>query len=132
MAGSTLRSLTRQECLELLSSVSLGRVAVSIGALPAIRTVRFALTADHVVFKTAGESRLRRAANNAVVAFHADHCEEELRRGWCVLVQGLGEEVTAPAGVEALRSLPLERWSPDDEVFVRISLSHVTGERATW
>jgi nitroimidazol reductase NimA-like FMN-containing flavoprotein (pyridoxamine 5'-phosphate oxidase superfamily) len=126
--------LSRDECLALLGQVSLGRVAISIDALPAIRTVRFALAPDHVVFKVGATSRLRRAAANAVVAFHADHCDEACRRGWSVLVQGLGEEVTSPSTVDSLRALPLAPWSHESagDTYMTISLTHVSGERATW
>ena len=127
-----MTQLSSEECLELLGSVTVGHVAVSIDALPAIRTVRFVLTPAHVVFKAGANSRLRRAAKNAVVAFHADSCNEDRREGWCVLVQGLGDEVTDLADLAELRP-QLDLWAPEDEeAFLRVSLSHVTGEHVIW
>jgi hypothetical protein len=37
-------------CRTLLAQVSVGRVALSIAALPVIRTVPYALAYDHIVF----------------------------------------------------------------------------------
>jgi uncharacterized protein len=132
--GPPEAQLSREECLALLGQVSLGRIALSIDALPAIRTVRFVLAPDHVVFKVGATSRLRKAVTDSVVAFHADHCDEASRRGWSVLVQGLGEEVTSPSTVESLRALALPPWSEKSAgvTYMTISLTHVTGERATW
>ena len=61
-----------EDCLRLLGSASIGRVALTIGALPASRTVRFALTPGRIVFRIASDPRLRQAVG-AVIAFQVDH-----------------------------------------------------------
>ena len=48
-------------CRTLLAQVSVRRVALSMAALPVIRTVRYALAYDHIVFRVAPDSRLCRA-----------------------------------------------------------------------
>jgi len=126
--------LTEAECLELLAQTAVGRVAVSIDALPAIRTVRFGLIPGHVVFSVAASSQLRRAASNAVVAFQADHVDETARRGWCVVVQGLSEVITSEEDLAQVRSLPITPWrpGPNDDIPIKISLSRVSGEKVSW
>jgi hypothetical protein len=126
--------LSPEECLKRLHRVSLGRIALSIGALPAIRSVRFVLSGHDVVFRVRPVSRLYRAASNSVVAFHADYVDEQARDGWAVQIQGVGRPVTDAVVLQGLRSLPLASWSatPSDDAFVRIATSHMSGERVRW
>ena len=99
--------------MKRLHRVSLGRIALSIGALPAIRSVRFVLSGPDVVFRVRPVSRLYRAACNSVVAFHADYVDEQARDGWAVQIQGVGRPVTDAVALQGLRSLPLASWSAD-------------------
>ena len=126
--------LGRGACLDLLTQVPIGRVAVSIGAMPAVRSVRFAVTTAGVVFRVVPSSTLHRAVANAVVAFHADHYDEEGRLGWSVLVRGHCQEVLDPDDVAALEELQLESWTdpPGRDRFVRVPLTIVTGEHVRW
>ena len=129
----TVTRLDRPQCLALLGSVPVGRVAVNVGALPAIRTVRFALTGAHVVFRVAKGSTLSRAAAG-VVAFQADHYDGVDRHGWCVQVVGRSEEVTDPVEVDDLTGLALEAWGLGGagDSFFRLPLAKVSGERVRW
>ena len=126
--------LSPEECLKLLHGVRLGRIGLSIGALPAIRSIRFVLSGPDVVFRIRPTSRLHRAACNSVVAFHADHVNEQARDGWAVQIQGVGRPVTDPVALQGLRTLPLASWSPtpSDDAFVRIATSNISGERVRW
>jgi uncharacterized protein len=103
--------LNPQECLARLVPAPIGRVAVSIDALPTVRSVRFALIGDSVVFRVAPESRLRRAVVGTVIAFHADHYDEGERQGRSVVIHGVADEVKDPTTVAQLRALPLEAWA---------------------
>lgn len=132
MSGAPrLRFLKRDECTRLLAQATLGRVSVTMSALPVIRTVRYALTAEHVVFRVASNSRLRAAAASSVIAFHADRGGETDGIGWSVLVQGICQEVTSPELTKHLQALPLPPWSSDD-AFLRLPLTHVSGELVYW
>lgn len=125
--------LSYDECLELLAAAKVGRVALNVGALPSIRTVRFALSAGHVVFRAAPGSALARAAMG-VVAFQADHFDPDAGTGWCVEVVGHSEAVTHPTLVGELARLPLEAWAAGGlrDHFFRVRLDRVGGQRVSW
>jgi len=122
------------ECRQLLSRARIGRVALSIDALPAVRTVKFALADNDVLFRVAPTSRLRRAATGAVVAFHADHYDEQAGEGWTVLVRGMCEEISNVHAAAELASLQLEPWAntPTGDVLMRVPMSMISGERVQW
>lgn len=132
--GPEVQHLDPAQCRQLLATTRHGRLGVSMGALPTIRSVVFALTPRHLVFRVAPGSRLRRATRNSVVAFQADHSGEGDGIGWCVVVQGLCEEVTAPGLVGQMRELPLPAWSVDHtaDVFLRLPLERISGQRVLW
>jgi len=98
-------------CRNLLGHVSVVRVAVSMAAMPAVRTVRYVLADDHTGFRVASDSRLCRAITNAVVAFNADHCNDDARHGRSVLVQDVCHPVKDLQRLEWLQSLPLIPWA---------------------
>jgi uncharacterized protein len=125
--------LGHDECLSLLPSVGLGRVGLNLAALPAVRSVWFALTEDHVVFRVKPGSNLSQAAGS-VVAFHADHYDPVELQGWCVQAIGLCEEVTDPVTLGDRRALPLEGWALGGTAdhFFQLDLSSLTGERLQW
>ena len=93
--AAALRELSRARCLELLATAGLGRVGVSLRALPVILPVRYAVIGGRVVFRTAPGSKLTAATRRSVVAFEADRHDPCGAWGWSVLVQGVAAEVTA-------------------------------------
>jgi hypothetical protein len=123
--------LTPGECLELLAQVTVGRVGVSIGALPAILPVHFALLDDSVVFRTWPGTRLDAAANGAVVAFQADAFEPPHPHSWSVLVQGMTSEVTDPGDLAEVdgATRPAGSGEPQARRWVRINPGTLSGRR---
>jgi hypothetical protein len=121
-------------CRSLLAQASVGRVAVSMAALPVIRTVRYALAYDHIVFRVALDSRLCRATTNVVVAFNADQCDDGARHGWSVLVQDVCHPITDHQRLNWLQSLPLIPWAdtPTGDTFMSMSAANATGESVYW
>jgi uncharacterized protein len=130
VSSPIITRLTVDECLARLALAPIGRVAITIDVLPAVRTVRFALDNDGVVFRVANGSRLQAATNNMVVAFHADRYDEPSRSGWSVEVRGVARPVSDEHSVERLGRLPLESWSdaPDADTFVHIPTAVIRGE----
>lgn len=122
--------LSRAEALELLGSVSYGRVVFSHHALPAIRPVNHVLDGDRVVIRThRGAALLGPAEDGAVVAYEADMLDEESRSGWSVIVTGIATLVTDPDEQRRSREA-LDPWIGGQmEHVIRISADLVTGFR---
>ena len=127
---SPLRELSRARCLDLLATTRLGRVGVSVRALPVILPVTYAVIGETVVFRTAPGSKLTAAMHRLVVAFETDRGDPCGAWGWSVLVQGVASEVTDPALQAASRAL-LAHDLPflDGEVarLVAVEVSFVSG-----
>ena len=79
--------IPEQVCWELLATSSVGRMALSIGALPAILPVQYHLD-GRTVAVCLGHRELPERALNTVVAFSADAIDPHTRSGWSVQVQG--------------------------------------------
>jgi len=122
--------LDERECLELLARSSIGRVAVTIGAVPAVFPVNFRLVDRSIIFRTGAGTKLDAAVHNAVVAFEVDEVDPMCRQGWSVLVVGLADELTDPDLHARVSRIALEPWAPGDRQFyVRIRLDVVSGRR---
>jgi nitroimidazol reductase NimA-like FMN-containing flavoprotein (pyridoxamine 5'-phosphate oxidase superfamily) len=67
-----LETLDRGECLRLMATVPVGRIGVSIGALPAILPVNLALVGASIVIRTVPGTKLDAATRRPVVAFEVD------------------------------------------------------------
>jgi len=75
------------QCWELLASASVGRIALSIHALPAILPVQY-YPDGRTLAVCLGHRELPERSLNAVVAFAADAIDPQTRSGWSVQVQG--------------------------------------------
>src|SRR5213079_2103949 len=91
-----LEVLSRDECLRLLATAHIGRIALSIGALPVVLPVNFCMLDDDLVIRTGPGSKLDAATNHAVVAFEVDSFSLFDHSGWSVLVQGVAAEIVDP------------------------------------
>lgn len=128
MPEDRLRHLSQEECVGLLGREQLGRVAVSIGALPVILPVNYAVFDGALVLRTAPGTKLSAALMGAVVAFEIDNTDAHHASGWSVLVVGHAREIRDDATLERLRRLPLESWVADHrDHFVEIAIEQVSG-----
>ena len=130
MIDEGLELLTEEECWRLLRWAEVGRVGVSIGALPAIFPVNYRIVEGTIVFRTSPGSKLSAAADTAVVAFEVDEYDVKAGLGWSVLAVGQAEIVqdfrTAYKAVAAhLEPLAGGRR----EWIVRIEPTFVSGRR---
>lgn len=121
--------LEEQECIRLLGGVRLGRIALSVGALPAIYPIRFALLGRDPVFRTHPEAGLVEATAGNVVCLQADEADPDTERGWSVMVTGPAEVLTDGEVLVEARELPLRPWAGDADAFVRIGAVMVSGRR---
>lgn len=127
-----LEVLDRDECLRLLTAATIGRIGVSMGALPVVLPINFRLVDERIVFRTGVGTKLDAASADAVVAFEVDDFDPFSHTGWSVVVTGTAHEVTDAAAIAVLRLSHVPRWAPvgDDRV-VAIDTDRVSGRRIT-
>ncbi|MGD0942757.1 MAG: pyridoxamine 5'-phosphate oxidase family protein [Acidimicrobiales bacterium] len=128
MGGLKRVELSRNECLRLLATSPIGRVGLSIEALPAVLPVNFAVLDGDVVFRTAEGTKLHAATVGRVLAFEADGYATDGLSGWSVLVQGVSRLVTEPTELHRALQLTVEPWAVDaaDQI-VRITSTMISG-----
>jgi uncharacterized protein len=98
-----LELLTEDQCRQLLSGGEVGRVGITMGALPAIFPVNYRMVDGAIVFRTAPGTKLTAAMERSVVAFEVDDYQLADRSGWSVLAVGQAEVVDDPdTGCKAL------------------------------
>jgi nitroimidazol reductase NimA-like FMN-containing flavoprotein (pyridoxamine 5'-phosphate oxidase superfamily) len=127
-APDAASALTHDQCMALLASTTVGRVAVTSRALPAVVPVNYLLAGNRIVFRTKRSGMLARACDDAVVGFQVDDLEVSGRSGWSVLVVGVARLLEGSAD---LRALELNLVSAVDgfggDQFVGITLGQVSG-----
>ena len=127
--GLAPQQLSRDECLQLMASVSVGRIIYTRQALPAVELVNFALDHGDIVIKTDGDGKLAAATRHTVVAFEAD-CLDTQQAGWSVTAIGPSREVTDPDDIGRLQKIDLSSWAHGTrEHFVRVSPELLNGRR---
>jgi nitroimidazol reductase NimA-like FMN-containing flavoprotein (pyridoxamine 5'-phosphate oxidase superfamily) len=125
-----LEVMTREECLALLASIPVGRIGLSIGALPVVLPVNFVVAGDEIIIRTAEGSKLDAALQHAVVAFEADEFDPLSHSGWSVLVRGTSRVLVLPGEIDRARRLALRPWANEQsDRYVAISTDLVSGRR---
>src|SRR5215831_11352278 len=127
-----LESLNRNCCLELIATVPVDRIGITIRTLPDILPVNFALVGEKIVFRIIPGMKLDAAAAGAVVEFEVDSYSPDGTSGWSVLVRGPCSEITDPAELAAMEAVRLRAWAFNEGIAQRlvcIEPSFVTGCR---
>lgn len=127
-----LEELSPRESMRLLGTVSLGRVAFTARALPAIRPVNHLIDGDHIIIRTDGAASITsalQAGTGSVVAYQADMIDYAQHLGWSVTVVGVAHPVTDPDQAAAWRQA-LRPWvtGTKDQV-IAIHTDLITGFR---
>jgi nitroimidazol reductase NimA-like FMN-containing flavoprotein (pyridoxamine 5'-phosphate oxidase superfamily) len=126
-----LEGIPHGQCLSLLRTESVGRIAVvSEDGQPIIFPVNYALEGDTIVVRTDEGTKLDSAALSRV-AFEVDKIEDPTK-AWSVLVRGTAFEIThgVDEASERLRSLPLDTWAPGPKLhWIKIVPKMITGRR---
>ncbi|MGZ4676597.1 MAG: pyridoxamine 5'-phosphate oxidase family protein [Acidimicrobiia bacterium] len=127
--GDGLAELAEHECLLLAARRPIGRVALSVDALPLVVPVNFCLLGRDVIFRTAPGTKLSAALDHHVVAFEVDDFDATGHGGWSVVIVGQASEIGADE-LGRLGPLPVRAWAHGarDHV-VRIRCEQVTGRR---
>jgi uncharacterized protein len=126
-----LETLPFGACLDLLSSVPLGRVGFHADGEVMVLPVNHVLDGQDIVFRTAPGSKLTAAEEQNLVTFEADQYDVRTRTGWSVLVTGQATVVYDEAETERLGRLGLEPWitAVEHPFWIRIRPTSVTGRR---
>jgi nitroimidazol reductase NimA-like FMN-containing flavoprotein (pyridoxamine 5'-phosphate oxidase superfamily) len=102
-----IEPLGAAECWSRLRSTDIGRIGLTVGALPVILPVFFGVVDRSIVFRAEPGTTLAAAATGAVVAFEAGEYPSDRGRGWSVMVQGVAREITPADELAPARALPL-------------------------
>lgn len=128
---SGLEVLDEDECMRLLATQDLGRIAVVVDGGPVIFPVNYAMAEGIIAFRTAAGTKLANAPMTDV-AFEVDSVDREQGTAWSVLVKGVAYEVTHGIGdiPEAVRRLPVRPLAPGERShWLAILQREVTGRR---
>lgn len=118
--------LDPEDCLRRLGRNGIGRIAVTVGALPAIFPIGYAIHEGCVYFRTAAGTKLAAASSGTVVAFEVDHVDPIAHRGWSVVI--VGPAAIVDSSSDGLERLPIPKWvSGGPEHLVRVSPVLVSG-----
>jgi hypothetical protein len=127
-----LEVLDREACLALLAGAHVGRVGVSIGALPTVLPVSYRLVGDRVLFRTGVGSKLDAATAGAVIAFEVDDVDPVGHEGWSVVVTGIASVVDPGDGDPPLPASAIPHWPAGEATRVlALPTDLVTGRRLT-
>jgi nitroimidazol reductase NimA-like FMN-containing flavoprotein (pyridoxamine 5'-phosphate oxidase superfamily) len=125
-----LEILTEEECRALLATATVGRVAITVGALPVVLPVNFGLLDGDVVFVTGDGIKLRAAVDNTVVGFEVDEIDALAESGWSVMAVGNARLVTDTDEIARIRATGVRPWVRGGrDSWVRIWVSFLSGRR---
>ena len=123
-------ALGEEECFELLGRGKIGRVAITMGAIPAVLPVNYCFVDGAIHFRTGEGAKLTAASQHAVVAFEVDEIDLLYHAGWSVLAIGMARVLDSSADLAWAARLPLRAWAPGvRDRFVRIVPEFVSGRR---
>ncbi len=124
--GTTV--LPTEECLDLLRSQTVGRLAVSIHDRPDIFPVNHVVHRGGIVFRTAEGTKLAAAVLGRGVAFEVDG--QDRGTAWSVIVKGRAAEIERIDELVDALDLPLFPWhAAPKQRFVRIEPVEISGRR---
>ena len=125
-----LEVLDEAECRRLLATASIGRIAFTEGAMPAIQPASYALRGEDVFIPTGLSSKMAAGSRGAVLAFEVDEYDLVERTGWNVTVIGPSRLVGVPDQVRELDALGVRPWAPSARhCYIALRLTVVRGRR---
>ena len=122
--------LDSTECLRLLGSVPVGRIAYVADGAPQIFPVTFRLVEDRIVFRSTVGSKLDSAEMGRHVAFEVDGWDPATRSGWSVVARGTLFDVTDAERIAALQTAGLEPWLDARAMrWIEVRVQELSGRR---
>ncbi|MFZ6002866.1 MAG: pyridoxamine 5'-phosphate oxidase family protein [Actinomycetota bacterium] len=130
-ANTGIELIDRDECLVLLASDEIGRLAVIDGARPVIFPVNYVLHGEDIVFRTAPGTKVEQGPRSPA-CFEIDAFDRPHRAGWSVLVTGRLEELTPYDSAHFTQAsvLPVHPWAAGEKNhLMRLVAATITGRR---
>lgn len=130
-ANTGIEVIDRDECLDLLASDEIGRLAVIDGARPVIFPVNYVLSGEDIIFRTAPGTKVEQGPRSPA-CFEIDSFDRRHSAGWSVLVTGRLEELTHydSAHFSQASQLPVHPWAAGTKNhLMRLVPATITGRR---
>jgi nitroimidazol reductase NimA-like FMN-containing flavoprotein (pyridoxamine 5'-phosphate oxidase superfamily) len=130
-SDQSIEILDENECLALLNSGDVGRIAFESEGRIEIFPVNYGIEGAVIVFRTSPGTKLE-AVPKTAVAFEVDSWDAEFGTGWSVVARGPAEEVTTNIGrvAEHLRRVPVSPVAPGQRWhWLAIKPTEITGRR---
>jgi nitroimidazol reductase NimA-like FMN-containing flavoprotein (pyridoxamine 5'-phosphate oxidase superfamily) len=118
-----------QQCLDLIGSHHLGRIAWQAADLPQILPITYAMHQGSVYFRTAPDGLLAELAQPTSVALEVDDLDQQTRTGWSIVLHGHSSAVRQPDELADLwASDSLVPWASGNRtLFIRIRPDRIEG-----
>lgn len=132
-ASEDIGLLSEEECIPLLKSRDLGRIALVVDGKPEIFPVNYAFEEGVVVFRTSTGLKLERGPYTAA-AFEVDEVDAKTGDAWSVVVHGTVHDISEASDelAERLRRLTVRPAPPGTrENWMAIYAQRMTGRRFT-
>lgn len=125
-----LLPMTATECMRLLTTAQVGRVAINDADGPLVAPVNFRVHEGIIVFRADEGAKLAAARDVRMASFQVDDVRPHAHAGWSVLVRGTMSEVRDPSRRAVLDALGLVPWAAGPrEHWIEIVPARVTGQR---
>jgi nitroimidazol reductase NimA-like FMN-containing flavoprotein (pyridoxamine 5'-phosphate oxidase superfamily) len=123
-----VRTLSEDECWELLLSSSFGRLAASVADDIEIFPLNFVAADKRLLFRTAEGTKLLALTVNNKVALETDDIGRA--DAWSVVVKGIARILDTQAEIDAANALPLRPLVPTLKyIWVEITPTELSGRR---
>lgn len=123
---SRVHDLDRDECLELLESLKVGRIVFVDDSGPDALPVNYVMDGADVLVATTPYGAIARGATDGRVAFEVDEIFGYSESGWSVVVRGRATH-ESPSDLPAEQPYP---WAEGNRSYViRIHADQITGRR---
>lgn len=126
-----LEVLTLAQCLSLLRSRPIGRMAYLDAGQPTVVPVNHLVDGSSIVLRSLSSRKLDVAVIGEPVAFQLDDHDPARGTGWSVLVHGTAELLDDPEHIARLAAA-LDSWAVDDPAsatWMRIVAHEISGRR---
>lgn len=126
-----MRALSEKECVRLLGTKDLGRLAMVVDGQPLIFPVNYAMQDRVVVFRTGPGLKLERGPYTRV-AFEVDDVDPRTRVAWSVLIQGTAQDISQSVDSRSvgLRKLGVRPAAPGSKsMWMGVYAETISGRR---